>query len=60
MLECNYPNWSMARILELIIPSALAKSVIGALMTASGQQASHHISKTDIKQSQVWLFQSVV
>lgn len=50
----------MARILELIIPSALAKNVIGALMTASGQQASHHISRTGIKQSEVWVFQTVV
>lgn len=40
----------MARILEFIIPSALAKTAIGSLMTASGQQASHHISKIDIKQ----------
>lgn len=40
----------MARILELIIPSALAKSAIGSLMTTSGQRASHHISKIDIKQ----------
>lgn len=49
-IECNYPNWNMARILELIVPSALAKSAIGSLMTASGQQASHHISRMHIKQ----------
>lgn len=48
--EYNYPNWNMARILELIIPSALAKRAIGTLMTASGQRASYHISNTDIKQ----------
>lgn len=29
-------------------------------MTASGQQALHHISKTDIKQSEVRVFQSVM
>lgn len=40
----------MARILELIIPSALAKRAMGTLMTASGQRASYHISNTDIKQ----------
>lgn len=45
VVECNYPNWNMARILELIIPSALAKSAIGSLMTASGQRASPRISK---------------
>lgn len=50
MVECNYPNWNMARILELIIPSALAKSAVRSLMTASGQQASHLISEIDINQ----------
>lgn len=43
-VECNYPIWNMARILELIIPSALAKNAIGSLMTTSGQRASHRIS----------------
>lgn len=49
-VEFNYPNWNMARILEFIIPSALAKSTIGSLMISSGQWASHHISKMDINQ----------
>lgn len=48
--ECNYPNWITARILEFNNTLCSCKSTRGSLMTASGQQASHHVSKIDINQ----------